>query len=140
MTSNIYLEYLLQNEKSFLGCFHKNNLPSLPTPPASLIIYADQHWVGIKFVNTRLCFYFDSFGENIRDTKIINFLLREYKWVIRNKLKIQDNSSYKCGLFCALFVKLVHNLKDFQNYLYLFQCDDLIRNDYIVESVLRIKK
>ena len=136
MTSNYDIIYLLQNKKKFLGCFHIKKLPPHPTKlPASLIIFINNHWVSLLLVNKDLCLYFDSFGEGIQDKHLIEYLKPLYKKVTINKVKLQDDESNKCGLFCSLFVAIVHNRKDFKRFLNLFDKNNLLTNDHILYHI-----
>ena len=94
MTSNFDIEYLLQNNDSFLGCFHKNHLPPFPLHfPSSLIIWTNNHWIGLLLLNKKQCFYFDSLGMKIRDKEIICYLKSTYRKIVYNSLKIQHNKN-----------------------------------------------
>lgn len=138
MTSNYYIEYLLQSETSFLGCFHINNLPPCPkTLPASLIIYRDKHWTSLKIVDNELCLYFDSFGERVHDIKLINYLSSTYQYIIYNSVQIQHDLSDKCGLFCVLFIRLVTSLSRFKDFVQLFDKYNLYYNDHILANGIK---
>lgn len=136
MTSNVLIEYLLKCETSFLGCFHIENLPPRPKKlPASLVIYSEEHWLGLKLVNKTLCLYFDSFGKPIIDAELINYLLPNYRNVMYNSVQIQHDKSDKCGLFCILFIKLVDSFQDFKHFVHFFHRKNLHYNDLLIDEI-----
>lgn len=136
MTSNFDIEFLLQNKEHFLGCFPIEKLPPYPIKfPSSLIICRDNHWVSLQFINKDLCLYFDSFGEGVCDNMIIKYLKPLYKKVTFNSIKLQHDDSKTCGLFCSLFVTLVHNRKDFKYFLKLFDKSNLHNNDNVLYHI-----
>ena len=105
MISNFEIEYLLQHETSFLGCFHVNQLPPFPSYfPSSLIIFTEKHWVALLLLNKKKCFYFDSEGKKINDLILIQYLKPTYNKITYNCMKIQHEKSKKCGEFCLVFV------------------------------------
>ena len=137
MTSCAYIEYLLKCDPSFLGCFHVKSLPpDQPKKfPTSLIVYSDKHWMGVMFINKRLCLYFDSFGEKVQDSELVDYLsAASYTYVMYNSVQIQHDSSDKCGLFCVLFIKLVHSLVSFTRFLQLFNRNNLVYNDWLIDD------
>ena len=140
MTSCAYIEYLLQFDPSFLGCFHVKSLSTAAAAvnkfPASLIVYSEKHWMGVMFINKRLCLYFDSFGEKVQDSELVDYLsAASYSYVIYNSVQIQHDSSDKCGLFCVLFIKLVHSLVSFTTFLQLFNRNNLVYNDWLIDEI-----
>ena len=139
MTSCASIEYLLKCNPSFLGCFHVKSLSTVASVekfPASLIVYSERHWMGVMFINKRLCLYFDSFGEKVQDSELVDYLsAASYTYVIYNSVQIQHDSSDKCGLFCVLFIKLVHSLVSFTRFLQLFNRNNLVYNDWLIDEI-----
>lgn len=129
---------MLKYERNFLGCFDIKQLPPFPQVfPCSLIVRKGYHWLSLIFTRRKKCFYFDSFGEKIKDKCLITYL-RKYHFIsiVRSIRQIQADSSDKCGFFCVLFIKLVKTLSDFKHFLLLFYKNKLLRNDSILEYIL----
>ena len=137
MTSNWTINYFLQYENYFLGCFHINNLPPYPHQlPASMIIFSEYHWSSLVLQDEKNCLYFDSFGLGIEDGNLTDYLKPYYNKIIYSRLKIQHDKSISCGLFSILFIQLVHSKQDYKCFLSLFSKKSLIINDKIVYKLL----
>ena len=122
----------LQNEKHFVGCYAKEALPPFPSSfPKSMIIKCDNHFVGIV-LQRKQCFYFDSYGEKIIDSELINYLSYLYDKVIYSSNIIQHKNSKNCGKFCTLFVKNVLNENSFVQFINLFNIHFKLLNDVII--------
>ena len=66
------LNYWLQSDGTFLGCYSKSNLPDFPsnTTEAAMIINTEnEHWVAIVLTDTE-CFYFDPLANENIETEI----------------------------------------------------------------------
>ena len=135
----------LQNEKSFMGCYPKDKLPSKfpKILPKSIIINTGQsstsgeHWVALLLLRTS-CLYFDSFGLGILDADILHFIGKNYKNYSFNHMCIQHYESKKCGEFCIGFIKVVKNRKDFINFIHKFNFKSLKNNDKQIENILKL--
>ena len=131
----------LKHDKSFIGCFPYDQLPTIPEElPAKIIINTGasstegEHWVAI-LLNPKSCFYFDSFGIPVLNSEIRKFLGKKYKKVTFSTLCVQDFRSNKCGEFCINFLKFVSNKKTYQLLLKKF-CDvNLLFNDTFLKSI-----
>ena len=138
MTSSRKINLILRHEEHFLGTYHVNRLPQFPLEfPRSFIILTNNHWVAVNLVNERECLYFDSFGELIKDEKLILYLSIHYKYVTISRLKIQDNNSVKCAQFCMAFIKIVSSKKSFRHFLNMFDEESCYINDLIVDAFLK---
>ena len=142
MTSSLYIESYLAEEKHFLGCFPKDKLPTFPKQfPKSLIINTDdsskpgEHWVALVLYR-RKCFYFDSFGLPIVDQCIIKFLKR-YQKVTYSSTCIQDVTSNQCGQFCIAFIHNVNSKISYSKFVNMFNVVNLKYNDNIVNDSLK---
>ena len=162
--NNHQIEYYLENDPKFLGCFPHDSLGDLRVAPnsssssilgghqtgvltrlsprktKSIIINTDsgrgEHWVAMVLTGGK-CFYFDSFGLPIINTNILNYVnTKKYKTVTYSNQCIQDYLSTSCGLFCIAFVMYVKNRKDYLSFLSIFK-EDLRCNDSVVKNLLK---
>ena len=142
-----HIEEIMENEKSFMGCYPKDKLPKRfpKVLPKTIIINtglsstSGDHWVALLLLKN-VCFYFDSFGLDIVDHHIQDFIERKYKRYISNQICIQHFESKKCGEFCIGFTKMVKNRKDFQNFIMKFDFQYLKNNDMKIEKMLKVLK
>ena len=142
--NNHQIEYYLENDPNFLGCFPHDSLPSFSFSQTerktkSIIINTDsgrgEHWVAMVLTGGK-CFYFDSFGLPIINTNILNYVnTKKYKTVTYSNQCIQDYLSTSCGLFCIAFVMYVKNRIDYLSFLSIFK--DLKNNDSVVKNLLK---
>ena len=133
----------MKNDKNFIGCYPKDKLPKIlpPSFPKKMIINTGisstkgDHWIAlILFKNN--CFYFDSFGLEIIDKRILNFLTKlNYKTYTFNNQCIQHFESEKCGNFCIKFLKTVGTKKNFSDFIKKFDFQNLKKNDTIVDKI-----
>ena len=136
---------LLVNEKKFIGVFALDKLPKKRIDrPASLIINTDisnkkgDHWVSLV-LDKNQAYYFDSFGLQIIDKQILQFLsMQKFRKVTFSNKCIQSISSDKCGLFCVLFVKLVKDKKKYKKFLDMFFDKQLVLNDNLIVEYLKL--
>lgn len=133
----------LKNINSFMGCYPKDKLPKKfpKVLPKTIVINTGisstngEHWVALLLLK-KICFYFDSFGLNILDTDILNFVGKKYKKYSFNQICIQHYESKKCGEFCIGFIKTVKNKSDFRNFIHKFDFKNLKSNDQKIENIL----
>ena len=137
MTSMEEINEWLKEDRYLMGCFTKEFLPHSPLPssfPKTMIVKCDNHFIAIVMTSER-CFYFDSYGEKIIDSEIINFLSPLYNTITYNSNIIQHERSRNCGKFCTLFVQLVLNEKSYIQFLKLFNIHYKLLNDLILSYV-----
>lgn len=100
-----------------------------------------EHFISI-FVNTNNIFYFDSFGNNISNKFIQDYLktlLKKRKWHY-NKFKIQHNKSIFCGFFAIAFLLSKYKKMHHKTFIRNFSKNRLKQNDkkvvkFIVENI-----
>ena len=140
-----HIEEILKNERSFMGCYPKDKLPKTfpKILPKTMIINTGHssthgdHWVALLLLKNS-CFYFDSFGLDILDDHIQDFIERKYKRYTANQKCIQHFESKKCGEFCIGFAKLVKNREDFKNFILKFDFQNLKNNDEKIDKILSV--
>ena len=138
MTSMEEINLWLKDDQFFIGCFAKENLPSLPSSfPKSMIVKCDNHFIAIVMTKHQ-CLYFDSYGEKIIDNELINFLSPLFDKVIYSSNIIQHEKSRNCGKFCVLFVKNVFNKKRYIQFIKLFNIHYKSLNDIILLYLFEI--
>ena len=135
------IENLLKNDAWFMGYYPHDKLPTLKYKANGSIIIntgdsgtEGQHWVALKMTKNK-CFYFDSFGLYIVNENIRKFVSK-YGKVTYSNICIQDIRSEKCGQFCVAFVKIVNNVKSYNNFIEMFNHSRLYLNDFIVHDLL----
>ena len=132
--SNIFINNLLKDEKSYLNTFSKNEIPLIENDKSLIfnLQNSDQtgsHWIALSRKDNNI-FILDSFGvgyipKNIYD-KYKNFN------IITNIYRIQHINSNLCGLFCVLFCLYKVNSKNkFINFLNLFNTNNYIKNELV---------
>ena len=132
--SNIFINNLLKDEKSYLDTFSKDEILLIENNK-SLIFNLENsnqsgsHWISLSRKNNNI-FIFDSFGighipKNIYEIyKNFNIITKIYR--------IQHINSNLCGLFCALFcLYKVNNKNKFIEFLNLINVNDYIRNELV---------
>ena len=135
---------IMKTDSTFLGCYPKDRLPQIEsiTFPKKLILNtgrassAGEHWVAL-ILTRKICFYFDSFGLEIIDRNILEYLQTHYRKYTFNNICIQDPHSSKCGEFCIGFLKLVSNRNDFKKYICMFDFENLKNNDKNVSKIVK---
>jgi hypothetical protein len=140
--SNIQINNILKNCKSFKGCYSKDQLPKIINDGFYIINLEDSkdgngsHWCSF-YKNKNKSYYFDSYGficpQNIEN--IINPFTYSQK-------QIQDVSSSSCGYYCILFIKHLDGynknnfLNNYNNFLNLFD-DNYYNNEKILSNELK---
>ena len=132
--SNIFINNLLKDEKSYLNTFSKNEIPLIENNKSIIfnLHNSDQpgsHWITLSRTNNNI-FIFDSFGIGYIPKNIYN-IYKDFN-IITNIYRIQHITSNLCGLFCILFVLYKVNSKNkFIEFLNLFNVNDYIKNELI---------
>jgi hypothetical protein len=138
--TNITIDEILKNEKSYIGCFARNKLPVIKKIPASFIINthnSDQpgeHWLAF-YIDTNGCEFFDSYGNrpNYFGNDLVEYLNYFKHWTF-NESKIQGMSN-NCGYYCILFImyRSRNKLKEFFNEFRF----NAVKNDFKLEKLLK---
>ena len=132
--SNIFINNLLKDEKSYVNTFSKDEIPLIKNNK-SLIFnlqnsnQSGSHWCSLSRKNNNI-FIFDSFGIG-HISKNIYEICKNVN-IITNIYRIQDINSNLCGLFCILFcLYKVNNKNKFIEFLNMFNVNDFIKNELI---------
>ena len=132
--SNIFINNLLKNEKSYLNTFSKDEIPLIENNKCFIFNSQNSnepgsHWISLSRNNKNI-FIFDSF----RIGHIPENIYKIYKNfnIITNIYRIQDINSNLCGLFSILFcLYKVNNKNKFIEFLNLFNVNDYIKNELV---------
>ena len=129
--SNIFINNLLKNEKSYLSTFSKDEIPLIENN-RSLIFnlqnsnQTGSHWIPLSRKDKNI-FIFDSFAIG-HIPKNIYGIYKNFN-IIANIYRIQHMNSNLCGLFCVLFCLYKVNSKNrFIEFLNKFNVNDFIKN------------
>ena len=133
---------IMRKDKDFIGCFAFDNLPKIPAKfPAKFIINTGaaktdgEHWVAV-LMNSKECFYFDSFGLPIINVELLEYIKNKYKSVIYSEVCIQHHLSNMCGPFCIYFLSMVKTKESYRKFINSFSHNDLLVNDKRMEKYL----
>ena len=132
--SNIFVNNVLKNEKSYLSTFSKDEIPLIENNK-SLIFnlqnsnQAGSHWISLSRKYNNI-FIFDSFGIGYIPKNVYE-IYKNFN-VITNIYRIQHINSNLCGLFSILFFLYKVNSKNkFIEFLNLFNVNDYIKNELV---------
>lgn len=151
--SNIFLNDILSRaiNNNYLGTFACNMLMSYKIPVnKGLIINLSKkseigsHFVAVYVHSSEEITYFDSYGLPCYNKYILDFLKKQKKRVICNKISIQDDRSLFCGFFCMafiLFCTYFYNKFDksedmLKTFIKIFDQKYLMLNDTICENLI----
>ena len=103
--SNIFINNLLKDEKSYLDTFSKDEIPLIENNKSLIFNLQNSnqtgsHWIALSRKDNNI-FIFDSFGIGHIPKKIYK-IYKNFN-IITNIYRIQDINSNLCGLFCVLF-------------------------------------
>lgn len=124
-------------KRYFVGVFSRTRIPIPKKIPASYVINLDSygskgfHWIGV-FITPDKIYIFDSFGGNfMNDSKFSSFLASflHKRTVLSSPIVVQNFSSSTCGLYCILFILLMSRKCKFNDFICLFNRNNLNVND-----------
>ena len=147
--SNVFINKLLKNEKSYLDTFSKDEIPLIENDKSLIFNLQNSnekgsHWISVSRKNNNI-FKFDSFGTG-HIPKTIYEIYKNFN-IITNIYRIQHINSNLCGLSCVLFYLYKVNSKNkFIGFLNLFNANDYIKNElvykwysvYLAKSILKM--
>ena len=112
--SNIFINNLLKNEKSYLSTFSKDKIPLIENNKSLIFNLQNSnepgsHWISLSRKNNNI-FIFDSFGVG-HIPKNIYDIYKDFN-IITNIYRIQHINSNLCGLFSILFCLYKVNSKN----------------------------
>lgn len=145
MASGLTIGYLEKIGKKligeqFLGVFPCDIHPNINKRKNYYVVFnlskhneEGSHFVAIASKNNNT-YYFDPLGDSLSNSDIIRFLgSRNFKDL---KVKIQDDRSNFCGYFCLCFILSMHNRLTVQEFLSVFDFNNLSKNNMIVTSFI----
>ena len=132
--SNIFINNLSKDEKSYSNTFSKDEIPLIENNKSLIFNLQNSNqsgslWISLSRNNNNI-FIFDSFGIG-HIPKNIYTIYKDFN-IITNIYRIQDINSNLWGLFCVLFyLYKVNNKNKFIEFLNLFNVNDYIRNELV---------
>ena len=132
--SNIFINNLLKDEKSYLDTFSKDEIPLIENNKSLIFSLQNSnekgsHWIALSRKDNNI-FIFDSFGIGHIPKKIYK-IYKNFN-IITNTYRIQDINSNLCELFCVLFCLYnVNNKNKFIEFLNLFNVNDYTKNELV---------
>ena len=132
--SNIFINNLLKDEKSYLDTFSKDEIPLIANNKTLIFNLQNSnekgsHWIALSRKDNNI-FIFDSFGIG-HIPKNIYEIYKNFN-IITNIYRIQHINSNLCVLFSILFCLYNVNSKNkFIEFLNLFNVNDYIKNELV---------
>ena len=132
--SNIFINNLLKDEKSYLGTFSKDEIPLIEDNKSLIFNLQNSnekgsHWIALSRKDNNI-FMFDSFAVSYIPKNIYD-IYKKFN-IITNIYRIQHINSNLCGLFCVLFCLYKVNSKNkFIEFLNLFNVNDYMKNELV---------
>ena len=146
MTTNVYLDSVLYPLcKLFKGTYSCNNIPYCEGDSSFIVNLSERFEKGTHFIcivkRAEYVYYFDSYGLRPLNTHIIKYLHSLKIPIYYNDIKIQDDNSVFCGLYCMLQVLSTDKHCKINTSFKFHTHGDLSRNDDIcVDYILSIIK
>ena len=132
--SNIFINNLFKNDKSYLSTFSKDEIPLIENNRYLIFNLQNSnepgsHWCSLTRKNNNI-YIFDSFGIGYIP-KDIYVIYKKFN-IITNIYRIQDINSNLCGLFSILFcLYKVDSKNKFIEFLNMFNVNDFIKNELV---------
>ena len=131
--------------KLFKGVFPCDQLPLLTNEklPFGIIVNTHpgykpgEHWVAIFVNKNKHAEYFDSFAKPPVNEFIVKFIERHTKSSCYNIVRVQNEFSEKCGQFAIGFLKAKFSGFTSDQFLSLFNQDNLSYNDELIEKFIK---
>lgn len=130
--------------KNYLGCFPSDLQPNIRKAQFGIIFNLSKHdeegthYIAIHSDREKLV-YFDSFGQPIKN-KLIKVFVKKHlknKKFQYNKTQIQDDQSSFCGIFCLSFLASQERNISLQDFVKMFNKEDLKINDKKTVDILK---
>ena len=146
MTTNSQdISNMLSQLDGYIGDYPQDALPSLEEiiRPTYMVVNTDdaggegEHWLGIV-LKAKSCFYFDSYGLQVINMEIINFLTSlKYKSVYYSSKPVQHINSNMCGYYVASFLHSLNDNISYAKFLNMFDDVNLHKNDRVCIEILK---
>jgi hypothetical protein len=133
--TNFELENLCSQRKLLHPiCVYAEDLLNYHRVPGSYYVNIHHdHWTLLKIFKTH-AFFFNSFGEP-PPSQVLQFISRLPLEI--NAIKIQDDKSKHCGLFCLECDYECKSIEGFQKYCHSFEPDTKLNDRIILDRVKR---
>lgn len=141
--SNIEIEYMLKNNKNFIGVFSRDNTKYLKKNQSLILNLDDKkgqgtHWCSIiKNKKGDLITYFDSYGFP-PPQEIVNMYKKNKNKIKYSSNEIQLDNSIMCGYYCVMFIKEYYKGNDIYDILYKFDVEPSLRNEIIIKKYFNV--
>ena len=132
--SNVFINNLLKDKKSFSGTFSKDEIPLIENNKSLIFNLQNSnqpgsHWISLSRKDNNI-FIFDSFGIGYISKNIYD-IYKNFN-IITNIYRIQDINSDLCGLFSILFCLYnVNSKNNFIKFLNLLNVNDYNKNELV---------
>ena len=91
-----------------------------------------EHWVLVFFTGHNRGIYFDSYGLDVMDSRIQDFLTKNCLRCVYNKLPLQGMFSHTCGFFCFYVGRRLARGYSLRRVLSDFRTHRTYYNDFLV--------
>lgn len=140
--SNFQINNILRNDKSFGGCYSKDQLPANGPRQKSYIINLENHnqggshWVLVSDIQRETTVYFDSYGVPPPNA-VKSFIEKSGKSWTENSREIQPLGSDLCGWYCIYVANKLKN-NTLENIIRQFSNNDNL-NDRCLRQYFNVR-